>query len=353
MGRRTEFMTAALAAALAATVVAPAVAQSPAAGDTSQMKIALSNNYAANSWRQAMLLSWAKNAAQALADHAVAVADGQTTAKNDVTEQAQQIGNMILQGYNAIVVNAASPDGLNSVIKEACDAGIVVVSFDGLATEPCGYRVAVDFEKMGRDQVAFLTQKLPNGGNLLEITGLAGTSIDAAISKGIHDGVDASNGLFKIVGSVEGDWSGPVAQAAVAGILPSMPDDIVGVVDQGGDGAGAAAAFAAAGRPMPIIIMGNRQDELAWWKEQKDANGYETWSASIAPGVSTLAFWVAQQVLAGKTVPHDLVVPALEVTQDQLDAILPTIEVGSLLSHEYTQAETEQIITDAIAAGAK
>ena len=99
--------------------------------------------------------------------------------------------------------------------------------------------------------------------------------------------------------------------------------------------------------------MGNRQDELAWWKEQKDANGYETWSASIAPGISTLAFWVAQQVLAGKTVPHDLVVPALDVTQDQLDAVLATIEVGSVVSQEYTQDETEQIIADAIAAGAK
>ncbi len=61
---------------------------------------------------------------------------------------------------------------------------------------------------------------------------------------------------------------------------------------QGGDGYGAAQAFAAAGRPTPLIIMGNRQDELQWWKEQKDANGYETMSVSIAPGVSTLAFWV-------------------------------------------------------------
>ncbi len=70
-------------------------------------------------------------------------------------------------------------------------------------------------------------------------------------------------------------------------MLPSLPD-IVGIVDQGGDGYGAAQAFAAAGKPRPTIIMGNRQDELQWWKEQKDKDGYTTWSASIAPGVSTL-----------------------------------------------------------------
>jgi hypothetical protein len=87
-------------------------------------------------------------------------------------------------------------------------------------------------------------------------------------------------------------------------------------VTQGGDGYGAAKAFEEAGRPRPIIIMGNRQDELAWWKEQKDLDGYETMSVSIAPGTSTAAFWVAQQLLAGaQDIPHDLVVPYLAGTR--------------------------------------
>ena len=149
---------------------------------------------------------------------------------------------------------------------------------------------------------------------------------------------------FKIVGSVNGDWAEDVAQKAVSGILPSLPE-VVGIVDQGGDGYGAAQAFKAAGRPMPVIIMGNRQDELAWWKEQKDANGYTTWSASIAPGVSTLAFWVAQQILDGhKDIPHDLLVPYLAFTQDDFEAALPTIPVGGVASKEYSQEEAKKAI---------
>jgi hypothetical protein len=126
------------------------------------------------------------------------------------------------------------------------------------------------------------------------------------------------NPQFKVAGSVNGDWAQDVAQRAVAGILPSLPE-IAAVVTQGGDGYGAAQAFAAAKRPMPTIIMGNREDELRWWKEQKDANGYETMSVSIAPGVSTLAFWVAQQILDGKDVKKDLVVPFLRIDQDNLE----------------------------------
>jgi ribose transport system substrate-binding protein len=309
-----------------------------AAADTGGKKIAFSNNYAGNSWRQAMLKSYDIVTKKAVADKIVAAADVFTTADKEVPTQAAQIQNLILQGYDAIVINAASPDALNGAVKQACDAGIVVVSFDGVVTEPCAYRVVVDFKDMGRQEVEQMARFQPKGGNLLEIRGLAGTSIDDAIHAGILEGGKA-HPEFKIVSSVTGDWDQTTAQKAVATVLPSLPP-IVGVVDQGGDGYGAAQAFAAAGKPRPTIIMGNRYDELQWWKEQKAKDGYATWSASIAPGISTLAFWVAQQVLDGrKDLPHDLVVPYLAFTQDSFEAALPTIAEGGVASHEYTQED--------------
>ena len=314
-----------------------------ALAETSGKKIALSNNYAGNSWRQAMLQSWDKVTKPAVEAGIVAAADAFTTAENQATEQAAQIQNLILQGYDAIVVNAASPTAINGAVKEACDAGIIVVSFDGIVTEPCAWRIAVDFAGMGKSEIDYLKEALPNGGKLLEIRGLAGVFVDDEISKGIHAGV-AENPQFEIVGSVHGDWAQDVAQKAVAGILPSLPADIVAVVTQGGDGYGAAQAFAAAGRPTPTIIMGNRQDELAWWKEQKDANGYKTMSVSIAPGVSTLAFWVAQQILDGKEVPKDLIVPFLRIDQDTLEANLASTPVGGVANVEYSQEDAIKVI---------
>tara|TARA_R110002096_G_scaffold105777_1_gene232667 strand:+ start:1552 stop:2721 length:1170 start_codon:yes stop_codon:yes gene_type:complete len=315
-----------------------------AMADTSEKKIALSNNYAGNSWRQAMLESWGKVAYMAIEDGHVAAADAFTTSENQATEQAAQIQNMILQGYDAIVVNAASPTAINGAVKEACDAGITVVSFDGIVTEPCAWRIAVDFKQMGRDQVKYLAERYPEGGNLLEIRGLAGVFVDDEISAGIHE--EVANADFKIVGSVHGDWAQDVAQKAVAGILPSLPE-IKAVVTQGGDGYGAAQAFAAADRPTPTIVMGNRRDELDWWKEQKDENGYETTSLSIAPGVSTLAFWVAQQVLDGNEVPKDLTVPFLRVDQDTLEEILAETPVGSVANVEYSLDDAKSLIESA------
>jgi ribose transport system substrate-binding protein len=331
-----------LAASVAIACVAGPVS---ALADTSGKKIALSNNYAGNSWRQAMLTSWDKITKDAVSKKIVAAADPFTTAENQATEQAAQIQNMILQGYDAIVINAASPTALNGAIKEACNAGITVVSFDGIVTEPCAWRIAVDFKAMGESQVEYLAKKMPKGGNLLEIRGLAGVSVDDEIHAGIQAGVQ-KNSQFKIVGAVNGDWAQDVAQRAVAGILPSLPE-IAAVVTQGGDGYGAAQAFAAANRPTPTIVMGNREDELVWWKQQKDKNGYETMSVSIAPGVSTLAFWVAQQILDGKQVKKDLVVPFLRIDQANLETNLAGTQKGGVANVEYSLEDAQKVISSA------
>jgi ribose transport system substrate-binding protein len=219
-------------------------------------------------------------------------------------------------------------------VKQACDAGITVVSFDGVVTEPCAWRIAVDFKTMGAIQLDYLAKRMSGGGNVLEIRGLAGVFVDDEIHAGIEAGI-AKHKQFKSVGSVHGNWAQDVAQKAVAGILPSLPE-VKAVVTQGGDGYGAAQAFKAAGRPVPLIIMGNRHDELTWWKEQKDANGYETMSVSIAPGVGTLAFWVAQQILDGVEVPKDMVVPFLQIDQHNLEQNLANTEAGGVANVEYS-----------------
>ncbi|MDZ5453849.1 ABC transporter substrate-binding protein [Labrys sp. ZIDIC5] len=329
-----------------AFVVAPMLALllgGPALADTSGKKIALSNNYAGNSWRQAMLQSWDKVGKKAVADKLIAAADAFTTADKEAPTQAAQIQNLILQGYDAIVIDAASPEALNGAVKQACDAGIVVVAFDGLVTEPCAYKVTVDLaETYGAEQVRQVAKRLPNGGNVLYVRGLAGTSIDADISKGVEAEIKKHPNL-KIVSEVNGNWDQTTAQKAVTTVLPALPQ-IAAVIDQGGDGYGTAQAFKAAGRPLPLIMLGNRQDELAWWKEQGGASGYDTWSASEAPGMVTFAFWVAQQVLDGKKVPNEVPMGILTIGASELDKYLADTPAGGAANREYGQDEVAKAI---------
>jgi ribose transport system substrate-binding protein len=308
---------------------------------TATKKIALSNNYAGNAWRQTMIKDWQTVTNEAVAQKRVAAAPTFTTAENQVTEQAQQIQNLILQGYSAIVVDAASPTALNGVIKQACAAGIVVVSYDGIVTEPCAYRVSFDFHAWGANQVDYLAKRLNGKGTLLEVRGLAGVSVDEAIHQGIVDELKKYPGM-KIVASVNGNWTQTVAQKAVAGVLPTLPK-IDGVTTQGDDGFGTAQAFKAAGRPTPIIVLGNRYDELNWWKNQAGA-GYETTSVSNPPGAVTAAFWVAQQALAGKKMPKDIQVPLVSVTRETLDGELAKLKPGGVSDKLYTVDEAVAVV---------
>jgi ribose transport system substrate-binding protein len=327
---------------LLAAAICLLLADAAALGDTSAKRIALSNSYAGNAWRQAMLESWQDTAAQATTNGIVAEATAFSTAENDVAEQAAQIRALAAEGYDAIVVDAASPDGLNDAVRQACAAGIVVVSFDGIVNEPCAYRLTVDFKGIVAAEVKYLAGKLPQGGNVLEVRGMDGTATDETI----HDALEAAIKDYpqlKIVGSVHGDWSETVAKQNVAKVLRVLPR-VDAVLGQGGDGYGAAQAFQAADRPMPIVVLGNRAEELKWWKEQHSTSRYETMSAAVTPGISTLAFWIAQQVLDGQKVPHDLVAPFLRIDQNDLKAALKQIDPDGVANVEYSQQDARKVI---------
>jgi ribose transport system substrate-binding protein len=331
-----------LAAGLLCAAAPALAAEGVVKGDTSKDGIALSNSYAGNTWRQQMLKTWDAASKTAIDKHLIAKTKV-VNANNSAPEQANHIENLILEGWNAIVINAASPTALNGVIQDACNAKIVVVVFDGLATAPCAYKVAYDYVKMGEMEADYVAKRLNGKGNVLEIRGIAGISVDDDISKGIHDGFKKYPGI-KIVGSVHGNWTQTIAQKEVAGILPTLPQ-VDAIVTQGGDGWGAYQAFKAAGRKTPLIIMGNRQDELALWKElEGQPGGYETFSLSSAPGVASAAFWVAQQVLAGKTVPNKVDIPLLVIEQPDLDKWLKAVPKGGVATPVYTQEWTAELI---------
>lgn len=338
-GNKT-FMTA-VTLLLGVIVVTPAYAAGEALQDTSDAGIALSNSYAGNSWRQQMLQSWRSATEAAISDGVIAKTKI-VNANNSASQQANQIGNLILQGWDAIVIDAASPTALNGIIQQACNAGIVVVVFDALATAPCAYKVATDNVYYGTFQTDYVTERLDGEINVLEIRGIAGTSVDDDVHTGIVEGF-SDNSNVNIVGSVHGNWTQTITQKRVAGILPTLPQ-VDAVVTQGGDGWGAYQAFKEAGRPIPLIVFGNRKVGLKLWKTLSEQKGYETTSISVTPGIASVAFWVAQQVLAGRDMPKKIAMPLLHITKENLNAWIEATPDGGVATPVYSQDWTIQLI---------
>ena len=313
-----------------------------AQGDTSEMRIAFSISFIKeSSFRKTMVESFEKTAAAAqqqglIKDFTVLDAD------QSIETQIQHIESLIEEDYDAITILPGSATELNDVVKTACEAGIVVVDFNAEVTEPCSHTVGMLWEQYGAVQGSYLGNRLDQG-NLLEVRGAPGNTSDTDISASIHASL-ANFPQLKVVEAVQGNWLQAIAQSAVEEALPTLPE-IAAVVTQGGDGYGTALAFAASDRPMPIIIMGNRYEELKWWQEQREANGYQTVSASATPSISSVAFWVAQQLLAGKEdMPKYLGMPILVIDDKTLDPWLAITSEGEVATPDYTQEWTVKLI---------
>lgn len=309
--------------------------------------IALSNSYDGNSWRKEMVANFTTAANTAKSGGQISKYEV-VNSDNSSSQQISQLQSMILQGYKAIVIDAASPTALNGVIAKACSAGIKVVVFDSLATAPCAYKVEVNYVKYGTVETNFVAQQLHGHGSLLEIRGVAGTSVDNDISKGIHEVVDKNPGM-KIVGQVHGNWTETVSQQAVEGVLPSLPT-VNAVADQGGDGSGAVNAFQALHKQVPLVIMGNRGSELRAWKQLLAKNpSYKDLSVSSLPGMSTIAFWLAYLAAAGHKVPKTIYVPLLEIPQSHLNAWLKATSASGVATKVFTLAQTQKMVKENVA----
>src|SRR5260221_3462030 len=151
-----------IAVALVATMVAIAAASAASnrthAAHAKKFKIALANSFIGNTWRLEMENTF--KAACKMAPFKTEISCSVYNSGNDVGKQTQQISNLISQHVDAIVIDAASPTGLNGIVKQACARGILVISFDSVVTEKCGLTVNTDQFKFGQLGGQFLATQL-------------------------------------------------------------------------------------------------------------------------------------------------------------------------------------------------
>lgn len=263
-------------------------------------KIAFSNSYFGNNWRTEML-----NVAKAYVEQPevkkyVAKFEIQNSG-NDVAQEVAQIRQMILAGYDAIVVNGATPSGLNSVINQAVAQGIVVVAFDNTVTTDQAVNINESQYEMGRQWADFLAKETGGKGKILMVHGLAGTSVD-------NDQADGAMSVFKTqpglsVVNVFGNWDVGLNQKVTADALATNPD-IAGV--WGTEGAtGALQAFLQVNAKLvPMTSESDNGFMIEAVKHQVPSLVIGQSPALVAPAIRA-----AVAILSGQAVPRSANIP--------------------------------------------
>jgi ribose transport system substrate-binding protein len=136
--------------------------------------IGISNTVQGNGWREQMVCAMK---AEALASGKVAslnIAHRNT----DAAGQLEDIRNLIQAGVNAIVVNPSNAEGINAAIKEATDAGIVVVAVDQAVTEPSAYILSNNQTEYAYLGAKWLFEQMGGKGAVVYMRGAAGAGAD-------------------------------------------------------------------------------------------------------------------------------------------------------------------------------
>ncbi len=273
-------------------------------------RIALANGFIANTWRIQMIKTAKAYAAQPDVKKELKEFKVVSTGE-DVAAQIAAINNFIDSGYDAIVVNAQNPKAFGPVIKRAKEAGVILVAFDNILDTQDAINVDVDQKGLGVLWANWLISHLPNGGKILEVRGVAGTSVDTDRHNGIHETFDKSGKKWDVV-EVVGKWDDPTAQKATADAI-AVHKHFDGFTVQGGD-TGVVQAMLDAKHPM-VPFGGETENGFRKFCAKLSGEGLKCSSAGTGPAQVAVAIKTALTALHGDVVPQSVKLP-LAIVED-------------------------------------
>ena len=165
--------------------------------------------------------------------------------------QENQIAAMracIQQGVSVIALPPVVDTGWDAVLQEAKDANIPVIIVDRtVSADPSLYatHIGSDMVIEGQRAAAEFNKMLPSGGNILELSGTAGSGAAVGRAKGFRD---ALNPNIKILDSQTGNFTRAEGKPVMEAFLKKYAGQIQGVFFHNDDMAiGAVEAIKAAG----------------------------------------------------------------------------------------------------------
>jgi len=273
-------------------------------------RIALANGFIANTWRIQMIKTAKAYAGQADVKAKLKEFKVVSTGE-DVAAQIAAINNFIDSGYDAVIVNAQNPKAFGPVIKRAKQKGVVLVAFDNILDTQDAINVDVDQKGLGVLWANWLIKHIPDGGKILEVRGVAGTSVDTDRHDGIHETLGASGKKWDVV-EVVGKWDDPTAQKATADAI-AVHKHFDGFTAQGGD-TGVVQAMLDAKHPM-VPFGGETENGFRKFCGKMSGEGLKCSSAGTGPAQVAVAIKTAITALEGEVVPQSVKLP-LAIVED-------------------------------------
>ena len=222
---------------------------------------------------------------------------------------------MIGRHFDAYIVSPESASNLNPAVKQMQDAGVPIVNTDDARIAGTAY-VGPDHELDGSQAADFIAKNVPDGGDVAQIEGQAGSSAAILRIKGFKEGV-AKHPNLKLVASVPGNWDGTMAYNDTQTLMRKNPNIKAFYADNDTMAVGVAKAISDMGQAGKVLVVGTDGIPAA-------LNGIKngTIAATVTPLPYYQGYWsleAALRLLAGQKVPDWIVAPAQLIDKTTMD----------------------------------
>src|SRR5579863_8887199 len=296
-----------LALAAVATVMALgcsnfAQAETPAWCGPKKASIALLDGYGGNSWRQVTTASGKEEALKCPSITNYEYSDGQ----GDTQKSISDIKAMAAKGVDALVVFPDAGPAMLPAITSVYKSGKVIVPYrveaGGKPGENYTKFIGTDFKNDGKNWGEWIKSVLPNGGNLLFLSGPAGNS----------QGLDELAGLKSVLGPEYKflnpepfdvtNWDPALTQKVLTAEIAKNDKIDVIVSDFGPSLVGALPLFEKSGRSIPALATSDGNSLGCFWAEhQKNNPDFKLFTVSTENDNARLAVqWAVAAVTGGK-----------------------------------------------------
>ena len=252
------------------------------------------------------------------------------SASDDNRQQIADIERFINEGVDLIVVAPNEAEAITPIVEKAYNKGIPVVLVDRrINSEQYTAYIGADNYEMGRQIGTYIASRLKNGGRVVELTGLQGSTPAQDRHRGLLDALADDSGIH-IVATADAGWSRQSAEQAFDSILTQHPHIDLVFAHNDRMASGAHDAATRKGRADEMLFVG--VDALSGKGLGVEMVADGTLDATfIYPTGGDRVVQVAMDILEGRNYPReDLLSTALVNHQNARIMQMQTTHIGTL-----------------------
>lgn len=145
--------------------------------------------------------------------------------KDNSRQQAADIDAFVSEGVDLLIVSPNEADTIRPAIERAFDAGIPVVLVDRkIHSEKYTAYVGADNYAIGRQAGIYIASLLHGKGNIIELTGLTGSTPATERHRGLLDAFSETGSNINLITSVDAGWFEDRARQVIDTLLPKYKD---------------------------------------------------------------------------------------------------------------------------------